>query len=74
MNEKIKELADNAGISWCIQTEFDIRNMDAFVELIIQECIRQIHATTSESIDLIRNLDENASWIENDIKKHFGVE
>ena len=52
----------------------DEETVQEFAELIIQECIKSIHATTDESIDLGRTLGENASWIENDIKKQFGVE
>jgi hypothetical protein len=31
-------------------------------------------STVDESIDFDRKLDETSSWIESDIKKHFGVE
>ena len=45
-----------------------------FAELIVRECISVMKSTVDESIDFERKLDETSSWIESDIKKHFGVE
>jgi hypothetical protein len=45
-----------------------------FVDLIVRECISVMKSTVDESIDFERKLDETSSWIESDIKKHFGVE
>ena len=73
MNERIRELAQQAVYydkdeeSW----EFD---REKFAELIVRECIFVMKSTVDESIDFDRKLDETSSWIESDIKKHFGVE
>ena len=75
MNERIKEIATEVGISVeYLNNTKQWSLIEGFAELIIKECIKSIHATTDESIDLGRTLGENASWIENDIKKQFGVE
>ena len=84
MNNKLLKLALDAHLMNYVEHETprhyfidghaDEETVQEFAELIIQECIKSIHATTDESIDLGRSLGENASWIENDIKKQFGVE
>lgn len=88
MNEKIKELAVNSHLhgymihlytidapeGYRVPLDIRMEAVEKFAELIVRECIQLIHATTSETIDLTRNLVENASWIENDIKEHFGIE
>ena len=77
MNERIRLLAlqattyidpsANDGVCW----DFD---KEKFAELIVGECIFVMKSTVDESIDFDRKLDETSSWIESDIKKHFGVE
>ena len=47
---------------------------EKFAELIVRECISVMKSTVDESIDFERKLDETSSWIESDIKQHFGVE
>ena len=77
MNERIKKLAEQAGagrragISGLV---FRNNELEKFAELIVQECISVMKSTVDESIDFDRKLDETSSWIESDIKKHFGVE
>ena len=77
MIERIKELATQAGagrragISGLV---FRNNELEKFAELIVQECISVMKSTVDESIDFDRKLDETSSWIESDIKKHFGVE
>ena len=74
MNENLQRLLPNPFATDYVGKIADEETVQEFAKLIIQECIKSIHATTDESIDLGRTLGENASWIENDIKKQFGVE
>ena len=54
--------------------EFSSFDPEKFAELIVRKCIFVMKSTVDESIDFDRKLDETSSWIESDIKKHFGVE
>ena len=85
MNERIRELAEQAGVYFGKATEDyfgewhpaftnteDI-DFEKFAELIVRECISVMKSTVDESIDFDRKLDETSSWIESDIKQHFGV-
>ena len=77
MNERIQELAEQATtIEYGVDNGFDRVTFDKqkFAELIVRECIFVMKSTVDESIDFDRKLDETSSWIESDIKKHFGVE
>ena len=77
MNERIKELAyeaeDYADGIVDQGGEFHEAYTKKFAELIVKECIFVMKSTVDESIDFERKLDETSSWIESDIKKHFGV-
>jgi hypothetical protein len=79
MNKRIKKLLNEATSGHeqehdrsKVMTVSD-KEMDKFAELIVQECISVMKSTVDESIDFERKLDETSSWIESDIKKHFGV-
>ena len=78
MNEKIKELAEQANIpKYNLEygTELCIApHLEKFAESIIKETIKIIQATAAESVDLDRTLVENVSLTVNDIKKNFGIE
>jgi hypothetical protein len=63
--EKIKELADQAKLSWCIQTDFDKENMEKFAELIVQECAIALHPQLRDMISRGKAVDL--------INEHFGV-
>ena len=67
MNEKILELADTAGITWAMQTDFDIKNMEKFAELIINDCA---------DIAIQHNLNnaDRSYMVHKAIKEHFGLE
>lgn len=39
MNEHIESLAVKARLSWCIQTDFDQKNIEEFAKLILKECV-----------------------------------
>jgi hypothetical protein len=77
MNERIKQLAEQAKeVSHWLDggyTPVYYTNLEKFAELIVRECISVMKSTVDESIDFERKLDETSSWIESDIKKHFGV-
>lgn len=83
MNERIKELYKQAGFTvargWglkdtvpedvfianvCVSNE-----MKKFAELIVKECMEQIHIQSRGPCG-----DYHGQWFESDILKHFGVE
>ena len=81
MNVKLLELAGTAGITWAMQTDFDIKNMEKFAELIIKECIDVInndikynqlilHNDTSYKIHNMASL----TGVIGKIKQHFRIE
>lgn len=76
MNEKIKELALQAGYEPDMFGigHWDMPECKKFAELIVRETIKIIQATSAESIDLDRPLAENVVWTVNNIKQHFGIE
>jgi hypothetical protein len=77
MNERIKELALQSGAVPLVGHGGLIisnLNVEKFAELIVRECVSVMKSTVDESIDFDRKLDETSSWIESDIKRHFGVE
>jgi len=43
MNDRIRQLAVQAHLSWCIENDFDQENLQEFAELIVKECIKQAH-------------------------------
>jgi len=80
MNERIKELAEQAG--WMMSDEVEGFNtrLEKFAELIVRECIRVIDNSTPvySSEDLQEdycqgNLNGHQSALL-EIKQHFGVE
>ena len=74
MNERIKEIATEVGISVEYLTNTKQWSLiEALSELIINETIKSIQATSAESINLGRTLEENVSWTINDIKRNFGI-
>ena len=84
MNERIRELAEQAGYDWQWDTQIDFghKEMEKFAELIVQECINEIayigkanevfgDRTDRGGLNHILWTTETA--IEK-IKQHFGVE
>ncbi len=60
MNERIKQLAEQAGISYLSSVHPDM--WEKFAELIVQECVNVLH--------------DNELWnrhISHALKEHFGV-
>ena len=66
MNERIKELAEQAVNSIPDHVDFDIPDVfkQKFAELIVKECVEQI----------INRERSDGEWYQDDIFKHFGVE
>ena len=71
MNERIKELATRTvgdysnNDYWPFFTE----ELEKFAELIIQECLDQLHVS-----DWDEDYDKGIYWSREQIKQHFGVE
>jgi hypothetical protein len=80
MNERIREITGQVldelvPETWVALGYDKIKEIQyRTAELIVSECISVMKSTVDESIDFDRKLDETSSWIESDIKKHFGVE
>jgi len=71
MNERIRQLAEQAGIyklNLSDETEYWI--MENFAELIVKECINQCAYTP----DVGEDWDKGVKWVANEIAQHFGVE
>ena len=70
MNERIKELAEQSGISRQYQEEyFGPKLLEQFAELIVRECMA-IGFNTVYKVDD----DSAAVAVYQNIKEHFGVE
>jgi hypothetical protein len=87
MNERIKELAEQAGIyklNLSDETEYWI--MEKFAELIVRECMSIAKQVENEKFEVAGSAEpeyrkgindgrRNAAWgIKNRMKLHFGVE
>ena len=59
MNENLQRLLPNPFATDYVGKIADEETVQEFAKLIIQECIKSIHATTDESIDLGRSLGED---------------
>ena len=77
MNERIKKLAEQAGITTNLDTDFFEKDpnkwvdyfSEKFAELIVQECMSMCQTS-------VGNADYNTGRLHclNNIKEHFGVE
>lgn len=65
MNERIQELAEEAGMKHPVMGEASLARFDyeKFAQLIVQECISAVHDD-----------GQDAEYYQNRIKAHFGVE
>jgi hypothetical protein len=70
MNERIRELAEQAGF----YANPDVEKFEKFAKLIVQECMWKIMNRKEEAIDNDWDVDEAMSAAISDISKHFGVE
>ena len=68
MNDRIKELADQAGfgMAWLNEGPEDKLNLKKFAQLIVQECVTVV-------VDAVDHR-EPASTYASKIQQHFGVE
>ena len=73
MNERIRELAEQAGAVVCgtFGKPMNIDELEKFAELIVQECILALWTEECRTSDLAI-LDHNRNVKK--IKEHFGVE
>lgn len=70
MNERIKELAEQAGFNPYNYQGSNSALFEKFAELIIQECISKLDEEIYRSIDG----DGDEAWHDLILKEHFGVE
>ena len=63
MNERIKELAEQAGDDWEHTLPSDREFLEKFAELIVQECA-----------EFVEQDQGNGEILSNRLKQHFGVE
>jgi hypothetical protein len=70
MNERIKELADQAGFNPYNYQGSNSALFEKFAELIVQECISKLDEEIYRSIDG----DGDEAWHDLILKEHFGVE
>ena len=84
MNERVKQLAEQADLGWTIQRaslqgdSTDLKSLNKFAELIVKECIGIVEPTDHHEVWAqsylggVDGLDLLYSKV-NEIKKHFGV-
>ena len=79
MNERIKELAEQAGYKDLptVRLAFQGFNKEKFAELIVKECVNRIEQNRSsgentDSWTITRDMAFHQ--MKEDLKKHFGVE
>ncbi len=70
MNERIKELADQAGVRSIYFNEAD--NIQRFAELIVRECADKVFDIFDALPDV--SVSDLQYYIRDRIKEHFGVE
>ena len=75
MNERIKELMDQAGIDVeAVENLGEMPTALKFAELIVRECVGIVAKRKNQAIDDGWNIDEAMSVAEMDLLEHFGVE
>ena len=82
MNERIKELAEQAGLRFTQLMSNPMvpvvdgkeTDLEKFAELIVRECRDIVDATRDQAIEDGWNVDEAMSTAMFDIEDHFGVE
>ena len=80
MNERIKELAEQAGCS-IDGMGYGEGNVEKFAELIVEECIsigretsKEIFKMSKKEGDIFEYESHGAEQVVDNIKEHFGVE
>ena len=74
MNERIRELAEQAGFDAVSMVSFDIKeDLEKFAELIVQECV-QACINEGKTYEIESAGEYSSNLYATAIKKHFGVE
>tara|TARA_R110000868_G_scaffold139471_8_gene354348 strand:+ start:511 stop:744 length:234 start_codon:yes stop_codon:yes gene_type:complete len=76
MNEKIKELAEQAGIATYYPAGIAER-LEKFAELLVRECIEQVELAKKSpfvGLDDAKRMSHFVDVTKKKITKHFGVE
>jgi hypothetical protein len=75
MNERIKQLAEQAGMN-IVDDKFSTygKFAEKFAELIVAECVGIVAKRKNQAIDDDCNVDEAMTMAEMDLLEHFGVE
>jgi hypothetical protein len=68
MNERIRELLEQAGVKYTIMPKDTV--YEKFAELIVRECISALEEKIHRSIDH----EGDEIWADLILKEHFGVE
>ena len=71
MNERIKELVEQATTTFDFGAPINFFDKEKFAELIVKECVSIAKMTEPSDSDDYRS---GRYWAGVDIKKHFGVE
>ena len=71
MNERFKELLEQAGVKYVTMPKDTV--YEKFAELIVQECIDQIQLSTARDPRDTPQYQQSVGHIHR-IRKHFGVE
>ena len=73
MNERIRELAIEAGYDWAWDTQIDFghKEMEKFAELIVKECVAICQDIDGEDNTDARSGRQDCAV---EIREHFGVE
>ena len=73
MNERIRELAEQAGVGFMFDPDAVVLTfkMEKFAELIVQECAQIAKKVDGDEGD---DYKSGRTWAGIDVLKHFGVE
>jgi len=69
MNERIKELAEQAGLEYGSFDQYGLFDEEKFAELIVRECCNIVR----DEVQYINDFDK-ADAVITEVKKYFGVE
>ena len=74
MNQRIKELANQAGFNPYNYEGANAELFKKFAELIVRECLSIAHREHKKALEFDWDNDDTAQTIRDSISKHFGVE
>ena len=72
MNEKIKELALQAGVIG--ESDWGDLNIELFTQLVAKECVHIVALNRAKAIEEATNVADAMAQVELDIEEMFGVE